>query len=105
RGFAGAVRPDDGEDLVLADPKADLVQRLDAAKGEADPVGVEDSLADAPIRHQATASSRRAGTGGGAGRGAGVIAASRILSSARIVPRRPSSKVTSLSICPDGAPE
>src|SRR6185312_5754794 len=89
RGLAGAVRADDGEDLVLADVEADVGQCLDAAEGEADVVRLEDRRAD-PL-HAAGC--------GAAG------AASRILSSAARRPVRPSSKVTTLSICAVVAPE
>src|SRR5687768_6046040 len=48
RGLAGAVRPDDGGQLVAAHREADAVDRLDA--GEAQPHVVEDE--DVPVGHE-----------------------------------------------------
>src|SRR3546814_6299115 len=46
RGLAGAVRPDDRQNLVLADRKGDVAERLHAAERERDVVDLEDRLAD-----------------------------------------------------------
>ena len=105
RGLAGAVRPDDREDLVPPDRQTDPGERLDAAKGKADPIGFEDGLADPLLRDHATASAGSAGSRVGASRWTGAVITSRIASSARIVPLRPSSNVTSLSMRTDSAPE
>ena len=45
RALAGAVRADDGADLVLADVEADVGQRLHAAEAQADVAHVEDDVA------------------------------------------------------------
>src|SRR5579883_3453962 len=92
RGLAGAVRADDGEDLVLADLDADIGERLDTTEGEADAVGPEDRLADPFCGAHRVQPALRSGAAGVA------MAASPILSSALSIPLRPSSKVTSVSI-------
>src|SRR5205823_14379894 len=50
RGFAGAVRPDDGADLVLANIEGDRLQRNDSAEGERDVVDLQEHRADFPAR-------------------------------------------------------
>src|ERR1700730_6121970 len=105
RGLAGAVRADQREDLMPPDVEADLLQGLDPAKGEADPLGFEDRLAKAPFPHHATAASAGISwRAAGAWRG-GAVLRSRIAHLARSTPLRPSSKVTSASIRPVSAPE
>ena len=61
RALAGAVRADDGADLVLADVEADVGQRLDAAEAKADVVHVEDDLAGLARRHHAARPTAREG--------------------------------------------
>src|SRR3989449_10023024 len=76
RGLAGAVGTDDGQDLAVTDPQAHLVQRHERAKADADARHLEER-ARVGSRHGLTESP---GT-----------ATSRILTSARVVPVRPSS--------------
>src|SRR6266581_4423564 len=75
RGLAGAVGTDDGQDLAVTDPQAHLVQRHERAEADADARYLEER-ARVGSRHGLTESP---GT-----------ATSRILTSARIVPVRPS---------------
>jgi hypothetical protein len=42
RRLAGAVRPDDGEDLALVHLEGDAVDGLDAAEVDREPVGLEE---------------------------------------------------------------
>src|SRR5437867_7704884 len=84
RRLAGAVRTDDGEDLAAADLDAHLAQRDERAEADADAPHLEERPRGSP-RHRAPCPA----------------AASWILTSARIVPVRPSSYVTfaSTSTC------
>src|SRR5437867_5034400 len=83
RRLAGAVWTDDGEDLAAADLDAHLAQRDERAEADADAPHLEERPRGSP-RHRAPCP-----------------AASWILTSARIVPVRPSSYVTfaSTSTC------
>src|SRR5262249_25577116 len=98
RCLAGAVRPDDREDLMPAHLEADVIERGDPAKSEPDPISAEDRLAD-PFRVQ-LAFLNASGSGGGK-----VLAASPIASSARREPWRLSSNVISVSMRPVERPE
>src|SRR5208282_6940437 len=129
RGLAGAVRPDNRQDLVAPDLEADRVERGDPAKGEADLVSRQDRLADPLLGHYAgqqlapisaptlpltrvppSPVSTGEGWGGGVfdttGSTAGkLVATLRMARSARMRPLRPSSKVISVSMRPVGRPE
>src|SRR5439155_20371773 len=50
RGFAGAVRADDGADLVLPDVEGNALERDHPAESERDLVDLEDRPADFPAR-------------------------------------------------------
>ena len=99
RGLAGAVRPDDREDLVTPDLDADAVERGDPAKGEADPVGRRGSARRSALHPQARPILRRlaaAGSGNAVGEGSSRHVADRQLGAH--VALRPSSKVISVSM-------
>src|SRR5690606_67658 len=94
RALAGAVRADDGPDLVLPHVERDVAKRLDAAEGECHALGREDHVAGAASRHQAgsacaAAAARRAGS---------KVRASTISSVAATEPTRPSSNRTRVSM-------
>ena len=85
--LAGTVRADDGQDLTLADLKADAVERTNAAERQADVVDLEQHFADpsrrrvhAAVGHVAVAWAK--------------VSAARIFRSARMTDVRPSSNAT-----------
>ncbi len=92
--LARAVGPDDGAHLVLAHVKADVGQRLDAAKAQADVLDVEDDVADLLLCHGRVWVVRaRAAAQAAALTGVKVLA-SLSLSVALTEPVRPSSNFT-----------
>src|SRR5215204_6327196 len=98
RGLAGAVRADDGANFAATDIERDIAQRLHAAEGERDVIGCEQDLPDADVtgghsRHAAFSSDA-----------ASAVLTSRILRRAFIMPRRPSSNVTSVAIAASAEP-
>src|ERR1700683_4243228 len=87
RGLAGSVWADDGSDLAALDVKRHVGQRLHAAEVQGNPLDRQQRLtgmiaAAHAARSVAVANSCR----------------SRILSRAQIVPLRPSSNVTSVTV-------
>ncbi len=89
RGFAGAVRADDGADLVLPDVEGNTLERDHAAEGERDAVDLEDRPPDFPACHHVRRKGNQAAFLAAA---ASKVFASTIRRSADTVPLRPSSK-------------
>src|SRR5262249_15805724 len=98
RGFAGAVRTDDGADLALADVERHAGDRPDATEGERDVLDREQHLVgrDLLLAGSPHAAFPMAG--------AGVVDRSRILTRAESMPLRPSSNVTSVAMSASLAP-
>src|ERR1700681_844433 len=88
RGFAGAVRSDDGANFALPDVKGNVPQRFHAAKCQRYPLDLKQDFAR--VGHPHAAFPR--------GSVAPVVCKSRILTRAAITPLRPSSKVTSVEM-------
>jgi len=93
RRLARTVRPNHREDLIAPNLDADLVERGDPAKGKADAVGCQNRITD-PFHAQLAFLNAICSVIGK------VVTTSRTLSSARIWPLRPSSKVISVSMRP-----
>src|SRR5207244_9865435 len=88
RGLAGAVGPDDGANLALADVERDAGDRLDAAEGERDVLDREQHIAGGDLLPARGRSSHAAYS---RSRGTGAVATSRTFTRAESVPLRPSS--------------
>ena len=88
RGFAGAVRSDDGANFALPDIKRNVRQRFHAAKRQRDALDLKQDFVR--VRRPHAAFSREPVEP--------VVCKSRILTRAEITPLRPSSKVTSVEM-------
>ena len=93
RGLAGAVRPDDGADLALADVEGNVAHRLHAAERQRDVLHRQQHIVDRDV-----GSARGSHAAFPIGVATGTVAMSRIFTRALITPLRPSSNVTSVEI-------
>ena len=88
--LAGAVRPDDGQDLSAADFKTNAVERTNAAERQADVLDLEQHVADPPRRRWSCVNCSCHALG----RRRETVATAWTFKSARMKAVRPSSKVT-----------
>ena len=93
RGFAGAIRPDDGANFPFTDVKGDVAHRVHAAERQRDILHRQEHLAGGDLRSVGGSHAACPSTGAAA-----TICISRIFTRALIVPLRPSSKVTSVEM-------
>src|SRR5258708_25600717 len=94
RGFARAVRADDGEDLVLPDVEGNRLQGDHSAEGERDLIDLENGAAEFSTGAHGRS---RAGQAARLAAATVQVRASRIFRSAQTVPVRPSSNRTCVS--------